>query len=243
MKRYFLIALIIPLFIACSKDEETLNDSIVKIATVENPSQLTNYYLNLDDSTRLLAIDSELKYYRPKDEQRVIVDYTILSHKPNGSSYDHDVRVNDIYEILTKGIFSITPTTQDSIGNDPITIQDMWIAGDFMNFEFIYPGYSKTHFVNLVKDDLKTYTDGKMHLEFRHNANDDYPSLNISGIVCFNLKSIRKAGATSVDLVIHTKEFGSSDERTYNYTYKYGAAASSAPEKRILIPAKRAKVK
>ena len=243
MKRYFLIALIIPFFIACSKDEEAIDDSIIKIATVENPAQSTSFYLNLEDSTRLLAVDSKLKYYRPKNEQRVIVDYTILSNRPSGSSYDHDVRVNDIYEILTKGIFSITSATQDSIGNDPIAIQDMWLSGDFMNFEFIYPGYSKTHYVNLVKDDSKTYTDGKTHLEFRHNANDDYPSLNISGIVCFNLKSIRKAGATSVELVIHTKEYNSTDEKTYNYTYKYGAAASLAPEKSILIPAKRAKIK
>lgn len=243
MKRYFLIALLVPFFIACNHDEETLNDSVVKIATVENPSQLTNFYLNLDDSTRMWVMSNDIKYYRPKNEQRVLVDYSVVSVKPRGSSYDYDIHVNDVYEILTKGVFNVTTATNDSIGNDPISIQDMWIAGDFMNFEFIYPGYSKTHFINLVKDDSNPSTDGKVHLEFRHNANDDYPSYNISGLVCFNLKSIRKAGATSVDLVIHTKEFGATEDRTYNFTYKYGTPSLAAPEKALTIPAKRAKVK
>jgi hypothetical protein len=99
------------------------------------------------------------------------------------------------------------------------------------------------HYITLASDASKTYTDGKVHLEFRHNANDDYPSFNISGIVCFNLKSIRKSGATSVDLVIHTTEFDyATTEKTYTRTYKYGTSASAAPERAIRIPAKKARI-
>ena len=243
MKKIFLLALIFPLLLSCSNDEAEMNDSIVKLATVENPSQLTNFYLNLEDSTRLWVLNNDIKYYRPKDEQRVIVDYTILTEKPRGSTYDNDVKVNDIYEVLTKGIFPITASTQDSIGNDPIAITGLWVSGDFLNVEFVYPGYSKMHYITLASDASKTHTDGKVHLEFRHNANDDYPSFNISGIVCFNLKSIRKSGATSVDLVIHTTEFDyTTADKTYNRTYKYGSSASAAPERNIRIPAKKARI-
>ncbi|MFZ4582769.1 MAG: NigD-like protein, partial [Paludibacter sp.] len=192
MKKILFLALVFPLLLACNKEED-VQDSIVKMATVENPSQLTNFYLNLEDSTRLWVLSNDIKYYRPKNEQRVIVDYTILTEKPRGSTYDYDVKVNDVYEVLTKGIFPITALTQDSIGNDPIAITGLWVSGDFLNVEFVYPGYSKIHNITLASDDSKTYTDGKVHLEFRHNANDDYPSFNISGIVCFNLKTIRKS--------------------------------------------------
>lgn len=244
MKRILLFALLIPLFIACNKEEEDVEQSVVKIGTVENPSQLTNFYLNQDDSVRLWVIDSDIKYYRPKNDQRVIMEYVILSNKPRGSSYQHDVKLKDVYEILTKGIFNITPETQDSIGNDPVAIRDMWVTNDFLNVEFVYPGYSKTHFINLVSDATKPLTDNKVRLEFRHNDNDDYPSYNISGIVSFSIKSLRVSGSNSVDFVVHTKEFDSGNaDKTYSFTYKYGTTASAAPSKQLTMPARKAVVR
>lgn len=244
MKKIFILALVFPLLFSCNNNEEEVEDSNVEMATVENPSQLTNFYLNLDDSSRLYVLNNDIKYYRPKNEQRVIVDYTILSNKPRGSSYDHDVKINDVYEVLTKGIFPITSATEDSIGNDPIAINGMWISGNYLNVDFIYPGYSKMHFITLASDASKTYTDNKIHLEFRHNANNDYPSFNISGVVCFNLKSLRKSGSSSVDIVIHSNEFDNgASEKTRNFTYKYGEYVALAPEQHISIPATKAKVK
>lgn len=244
MKRIFVFAFLIPLFIACTKEEEDVEQSVVKIGTVENPSQSTNFYFNQDDSLRLWVLDSDIKYYRPKSDQRVIMEYVILTNKPRGSSYDHDVKIKDVYEILTKGIFDITPATQDSIGNDPIAIRDMWVTNDFLNVEFVYPGYSKTHFINLVSDATKPTTDNKVRLEFRHNNNDDYPSYNISGIVSFNIKSLRVTGSNSVDFVVHTKEFDTENAvKTYSFTYKYGNSTSPAPAKMLTMPARKAVVR
>lgn len=247
MKRIFLLAILIPVFIACNKEQEDVEQTVVRMGTIENPTQSTNFYLNQDDSTRVWILSSEQKYYRPKNKQRVLMEYVILTNKPTGSEYQHDVNLKDVYEILTKGIFNITPATQDSIGNDPVVVSDMWITGDYLNVEFVYPGYSKTHYINLVYDTAKVddYTDDKVHLEFRHNANDDYPSLNISGIVSFDISSLRVAGENSVDFVVHTKEFDySSTDRTYSFTYKYGTTpASTAPSKKIEIPARKALVR
>jgi len=247
MKRIFLLAILIPVFIACNKDEEEAEPTVVKMGTIENPSQSTNFYLNQDDSTRVWVLNSDIKYYRPKDKQRVILEYVILTNKPTGSSYNHDVKVKDVYEILTKGIFNITTATQDSIGNDLIAIRDMWVTGDFLNVEFIYPGYSKTHFINLVSDTAKakTYTDNKVHLEFRHNDNNDYPTYNISGIVSFDISSLRATGVNSVDFVVHTKEFdyGNAD-KSYSFTYKYGTIPSALiPAKQPAMPVRKAIIK
>jgi len=247
MKRIFLLAILIPVFIACNKDDEATEPTVVKMGTIENPTQQTNFYLNQDDSTRIWVLNSDLKYYRPKDNQRVIMEYSVLTTRPTGSSYAHDVKLVDIYEVLTKGIFTVSTATQDSIGNDPVAIRDMWVTGDFLNVEFLYPGYSKTHYINLVSDTAKTdtYTDDKVHLEFRHNANDDYPSYNISGIVSFDISSLRVTGENSVDFVVHTKEFDyTTADRTYSFTYKYGTTTpATAPAKKLAIPARKAIVR
>lgn len=241
MNKLFLIVFVAVFFTACNKEDAQLN-SIVKIATVSNPQNLTNFQLTQDDSVKLWVVENKLKYYRPKDKQRVIVNYSILSTKPIGSSYKHDVLVNDIYEILTKDIFDITSNTQDSIGNDPIHIHDMWVSNDFLNVEFSYLGFSKMHFINLVRDASKTYTDNKVHLEFRHNANNDYPSHSVRGIVSFRLDKIRKPGVSSVEFVVHTNEFSPvSSQKTYSFTYKYHAPASS-PVKQVQIPVQKATI-
>ena len=237
MKR--LLFLLLPLFfIASCKDDEhySLDDYSIDIATVENTDGGTYFYFSLDDSTRMWTATSELKYYRPVNGQRIIANYTILTNKPISAGYDHDVKLNDVYEVLTKGIFNITPGTQDSIGNDYVYIEDIWIGSDYLNVEFVYPGSNKTHFINLVADTSKTYTDGKTHLEFRHNSNGDYPHLNRWGMVSFNLKSLQKADKSNVDLVIHTKEFNSiSDEQKYNLTYKYNTSSRAASPRKINI--------
>ncbi len=241
-----LIFYLLPLLMlaACSDDEGySLDNFVIDIATVENPENNTAFFLNLDNNKRLWTAASNLKYYRPKDGQRVIANYTLLSDKPAGASYNHNIKLNDVYEVLTKGIFKITPATQDSIGNDFVYIRDMWIGSDFLNVRFDYPGGNKIHFINLVSDSRKTYSDGKIHLEFRHNANGDYPHFNLSGIVSFNLKSLQTAGKSQVDIVVHTREFNMpTSGNTYNLTYKYGTQKASA-KRNIPIPLSRANTK
>lgn len=222
MKKIFLLLLVIPFVWSCSdrEDENAAKDYLVNFATVDNPKQETTFNFVLDDLTRLRTVSSAISYYRPKDGQRVILNYSILSNKPAGAEYKHDIRINDVYEVLTKGIFNITPASEDSIANDAIHIERIWIGSDYLNVEFAYPGYNKTHFINLVSDNAKSYTDGKVHLEFRHNANSDFPNYNKWGYVSFDLKSLKQEGKKSVDLVIHTNEFNTG-KQTYTLTYDY----------------------
>lgn len=225
MKRLFMFLLALPLLVACSdrEPENSLDNYLMDIATIENPEEASSFFLTLDDSTRLWTIASNLRYYRPKDGQRVIASYSIINEKPDSLNYNYDIRLNDVYEILTKGIFNLTPETADSIGNDYIFIEDIWIGSHFLNVEFIYPGNATKHFINLVSDSTKTYNDNKVHLEFRHNANGDYPAYNRWGIVSFNLKSLEKPGQNSVDIVVHTNEFNSNGNDKYEFKYIYNS--------------------
>ena len=226
------------LFMACNgnDDDYSLDKYWLDIATVENPESSNAFYIMRDDSVRLWMAAPTSTTYRPKDGQRIIANYTILNDKPDGSNYNHDMRLNSVYEVLTKGIFEITPATKDSIGNDAIEITSMWVGSKshFLNVEFRFYGFNKMHFINLVHDADKTYSDGKIHLEFRHNNNNDEPAYRQNGIASFDLRSLQDpANDTSLKIVVHTNEYGADKEKTHELTYKYGNATASsvAPKK------------
>ena len=112
------------------------------------------------------------------------------------------------------------------------------MGSDYLNVEFVYLGYNKNHFITLVADDAKTYTDNKTHLEFRHNANGDYPSSSKWGMASFDLRSLKANHNSndSVKLVIHTKEYGTTTDKTYALTYKFGVPTAAQSAKNISLP-------
>jgi len=220
MKKMFLFMFIIVLVTSCMDNNDTYNDNTeVSIATVENPDSATQFYLRLDNNIRLYCSDSELMNYRPKDGQRIIANYRILTSKSDTSYYQYDIQLIDVYEVLTKDVLNIQPEQQDSIGNDVISIRNMWIGSDYLNVEFNYPGYNKIHFINLIWDSSKTYDDAKLHYEFRHNANNDDPTNSKWGMASFDLSYLKLTNfVDSINIVVHTKEF--TKDETYELTYK-----------------------
>ena len=221
------------LFISCNNDNGySLNNVWRSIATVENPDNSAYFYFTLDNGDRMRTIVTTNPQYKPDDGQRLIADYTILSDGPENGSYQHDVKLIGAYKVLTKGIFDITPDTQDSIGHDPVKIEDIWIGKDYLNVRFVYKGQDKTHLINLVSDELKSSDDGKIHLEFRHNANDDAPAYNIRGIASFDLKTLQTDDVESLPLVIHVREF---DETDKTYELNYNFSGSSDTEKSLSL--------
>ena len=201
----------------------TDNNYRIDIATVQNPTLSSNFYFLLDNNQLYQVTGTNVPSFIPKDGQRIIANYSILSVTKVDSTYTRKVQLNNASLVLTKGIFKITPATQDSIGHDSITIRDMWIGNDFLNIEFAYFGNDKTHYINLVSDATKTYTDGKVHLEFRHNGNGDAPTYYLKGLVSFNLKSLKTGvSGTVLNLLIHVKVPYQAAERTYNIVYYFG---------------------
>lgn len=233
LTKLFLITAVLAFFAACDMHENVdIPESQVDIATVQNTYNEANFFFRLDNKKLMYVQDCNFAGYVPKDGQRIIADYTLLSDKRSTHLYDYDVKLNDVYNVLTKGIFNVTKATQDSIGNDSISIEQMWIGSDYLNVEFEYPGYNKTHFINLVNDTSKVFTDGKKHLYFRHNANSDTPIYIRSGFASFNLKSLQTgATSTSINLVIHVNVPYQAAEKTYELTYDINSSAVLAPAK------------
>ena len=210
---------------SCSDDDGyNLNDFVLSLATV-NPIDVEKgtYSLILDDGTTLWPTASNV-LYRPKYGQRVLVSYTILSDQIG--EYDHYIRVNNIYDILTKKVVDLTAENEKEIGNDPIKLLSMWVGDDYLNIHFgvnVGGGQAK-HAINLVQNklsvDVQNTSDNEITLEFRHNANGDPENYGEKSFVAFDLRPFKKEGKDSVTFVIKVKDYDG-EMKTYPITYVF----------------------
>ncbi len=202
---------------ACEDEGYSLSDFRINIATVI-PDGQQSYYLILDNGEKLLPASTDV-FYSPRENQRVFVNYTLLSDNNNG--YDHQIKVNDIWNILTKPVISLTDQEADNIGNDPIQINEFWIGDDYLNasFSFNY-GHVKPHAINLIQNEIvNSQYNEVLELEFRHNSyNSQYNSL-FDGFVCFDLKPFRKENRDSIPVIIKYRNWDG--DQTYELTYRY----------------------
>lgn len=208
--------------ISCNKkDEHSLGEFRIDIATVVTEGE-NNFSLTLDNGKRLRIVASDVKYV-PSDNQRVFINYTTLSSERNG--YDHFVKINDIWDILTKDKIALTPQNEESLGHDPIKINAVWIGRDHLNIDFMFNyGGIRPHAINLVANPLSSHaTHEAIDLEFRHNAYDSANERLYEGFVCFDLKSLQRPDVDSVEIAIKVKDWD--EEKTYNVVYRYNQAA------------------
>jgi hypothetical protein len=209
MKKRFLLLLAAVMSIAltsCNDDECSLDNYWIDMGTVQKVSPTSQeFYILFDNGDKVWPAITNLPYYNPKDGQRIIANYTILSNRHDG--YNHDVRINDIYQVLTKPVIKLTTANADSIGNDPLVITDAWIASDYLNIEFEFLGDSKRHMVNLVESDLFTSTPEVAKLQFRQNGYGDEKRYRMRGIVSFNIKSLQTEGALNRKIELTTTDY------------------------------------
>lgn len=172
------------LFYSCLNDDDgySLGDFWIDIATVV-PISDTSFYLRMDDGTTLWPAAPIYLNYKPEENQRALVNFTILSDEKDG--YDHYIKINRIDNILTKEIAENKDAENDSIyGIDPVGLKNIWVGDNYLNIYFTadYGGKEK-HFVNLIPSEEDDVT-----FEFRHNAYDDPKSGRLQGgLVAFKL--------------------------------------------------------
>ena len=180
------------------------------------------YSVKMDNGSELFPVDGYYHWNADDDSTRVMVNYTILDDKVvNDEQKQYYVRVNSVQDILFKGILDITPEIEDSIGNDPIHVEDAWTTNNMLTFQLQYFGNGMVHYVNLVKDPGEiTANDQPIQLELRHNDKDDLPNYHMSAFVTFDLSSLKIAGQDSVSFQVTGKDF---EGETYSYdgVYRY----------------------
>ena len=207
-------------FLDDDDDGYSLNDAWIGFGLVEKDTVSDVFSIELDNGTVLFPVTNSGWNSQVSDNQRVLVNFTILDEKEDSINTDqYIVRINSLRNILFKGILELTPAIEDSIGNDPIHVKDHWLKDNMLNFELQYRGGSRLHFINLVRQPDSTATESVI-LELRHNANDDPDMVNMSAVVTFDLSSLKVEGKDSVSFRVIAKDYQGVDFG-YNGVYKY----------------------
>ena len=222
-----LLIIILSGFLACdNNDGYSLDDFRISIASVV-PEGGQSYSLVLDNGKKLWPAAADV-LYRPSENQRVFVNYTILSDKIDG--FDHYIKVNDIWNVLTKPVIELTEENRDSIGNDPVRMNDIWIGDHYLNtgFSFNYNGMTP-HAINLVQNQSTTIKDKDvLELEFRHNSYKSTSNTLFNGFACFDLKPFQKEEKNSILIKVLVKEWDG--EKEYELTYNYNELSKDKTE-------------
>jgi len=236
MKKYFLVIMMGLLVSLTGCFEEDDSYSLGKIwigfgVIDEVSTEPLEYQITMDNGNVLVPVASSYQqwYYhdsydshsRLKDGDRVLINYTILDDNADidGNATEYYIKVNSAKKILLKGILDITEETQDSIGNDPIIVKEVWMTDSLLNFEVKYWGRYKTHYLNLVKQPGEiTEADQPVELELRHNNNDDIEDIPYAAYVSFKLDSIKIEGLDSVQFHVSGIDY---DGETFDYDGVY----------------------
>lgn len=180
----------IPMLQSCDDDGYSLDGFVFRMATVRVESGNT-YSLEIDNGKKLWVATTAIPWYKPVDGQRVWADYTLLGDNPN-AEFDHAIRVNYLYNILTKTVEELTADNEEAIGNDPADVRDVWIGGNYLNVQFvIHIPVNELHRVSLVDNTLDGAPlideEGYICLEYRFNEADDLYANRRVSYVSFNL--------------------------------------------------------
>ena len=220
-----LTGLVFSFLAGCNLNDDdcySLNNAWVGYGLVQKDSVTSALTFKMDDGELLYPNNNSYELSDLTNNQRVLTNFTILGNKDNPDhNEEYYVRINSLRKILYKGILDITPENEDSIGNDPIDVEDKWIKGNMLNFELKYRGGNKIHYVNLVKQPgVITSENEPIILELRHNTNGDTDNIPLSAIVTFDLSAIKISGKTSTKFKVIAKNLDGSDFE-YSSEYKY----------------------
>lgn len=224
-------------FQSCLDDDSSYTAMVLPNALVTvKPVSDSSYFLQLDDSTTLLPVNSSTSPFGDK-EVRALVNYTEVKEPSEG--YSQAIHINWIDSILTKQIAPDLGVDNDSIyGTDPVEMVNDWvtIAEDgylTLRFRTLWNDRNKPHFVNLLmsKDPANPY-----EVEFRHNAHGDVYGVQGDGLVAFKLDSLLDTEGKTVKLKLKYKSFNGNKTIEFNYCTRKatGEKPAIAAERSIL---------
>ena len=193
---------------ACQDSEDEVAPKfLIEYGTIEKIDR-DNYVIRLDKGPVLIPTEQVVPGRTLKNESRIDIDYAILQEAPDSCKADYFVRINYLNEIPTWNVIPYSPAIEESLGHDPVSIINTQIANGFLTVEFHYEtsDLSDAHTFSLARHDELT-ADGRILLEFRHNANGD-EGTNKFGHVCFRLKDEFTQSEDSVRLTITYEDFG-----------------------------------
>lgn len=223
----FLFALSVALifgigFTSClDDDQETtpiqyLEMGIVKIGASDEIRIFT-------DSGLLLELVSYPTGFEYEEGTRVMAKYSVNEDGEEADEYDYLVEVYSIQEVRLKDIVELNEESRDTIGDDQIFIDDIWVSGDFLNIDFSFYGSGEIHYINVVKDpEEQTDDPSNIYLEVRHDGQGDEMLERYRGIMSLRLEPLQVEGVNEIDLIFKNQGFYAMPFSQIEVDYKYG---------------------
>jgi hypothetical protein len=214
-------------FTGCLDDDSySLGDMWVGFGIFQ-ADESDSYQIVMDNDDILIPVASN--YSQGWEEnfdngERIMLNYTILDENldSSGEIESYYVKVNSIDDVLMKGVMDVTLENEDSIGFDPIIVNDYWMTDSLLTFKLRYWGYNQIHFLNLVKQPGDLSAENQpIELELRHNANEDDEAIPYTAFVSFSLNELRIEGLDSVQFVVTSTDYDGdefSEEGIFNYS-------------------------
>jgi len=228
MKKVLELSLIVLAMIglsACDLDDDDYSQGNIWVdfGLVESNEDGSDFLIRVDDGYAIIPVNqNQIDSEEYSNNTRVIVNYTIVGDKvTEGDNQQYYAKINQLRKVLYKGVIDLMPEIEDSIGNDPIHVENVWVSDHMLNFRLQYYGSSKSHFVNLVKQPVEITADNlPVELELRHNTNGDDLAYMMSAYVTFDLSLLQVEGRDSVNFMISATDFD--DQKfTFEGVYKY----------------------
>jgi len=200
----FILSVAFILLPSCNWNGYSLNEHRITIATVV-PQGSGHFTLRLDDGSHLWPATSAV-LYNPRENQRVLLNYTIIGGRQG--EFDYMIKINDIWNILTKSVVDLTEENATAIGDDPVIINRMWIGDYFLNVSFAFNwGGTRPHYINLVNNTTVEHNaDDVIELEFRHNAYGSTSNRWRDSLVAFDIRPFLDYGWDTVTFAIRVNE-------------------------------------
>lgn len=184
------------------------------LVTVKPVEGCDSFYMQLDDATKIYAVNLKKKPYGDK-EVRAFINFRYLEQPTNKDCYA--VYLNSMDSILTKpmaadlGSGNLTTYCQD-----PVEIMRDWTVSEdgYLTIHFRTRWADvKPHIVNLVA----TSEQNPYEVTFFHNARGESGGHVGDGFVAFRLDKLPDTGGKTVDLTLKWKSYEGDKSVTFKY--------------------------
>ena len=131
---FLLLFIATPVLQSCLDDWDDAEHPLLAIGTVRIIDG-KDYYFALDEGTKMFPGDTaQVDNYTLVEGQRAFVYFNLLDEEVTG--YDYNAKINHVENILTKDIYFMPAEKADSIGDDRININNMWITDNYLNIQY-----------------------------------------------------------------------------------------------------------
>lgn len=225
--RFAFVALVAAMTLASCDDDagEYYNVNIANALVTLKTTESGAFYMQLDDSTTLRAVNVNKHPYGDKEVRALVNCYKVTDNStatgvPEGSI---PVKVFWIDSIRTKAAVPYPAEKVDELyGNDPVELVKDWVtvAEDgylTLRFRTQWGGNGTVHYVNLLTGGNSS---DPYEVEFRHDAKGDKSGHWGDALVAFKLPTVSGADGSKVTLTLKYTSY--SGEKTVKFSYKSG---------------------